>query len=174
MKTLSDLKRDLTIGTAIEMTFNEYAPSSERVKTLVGVKRYVVKKSTTGVQLSPDKNAVKGSQLDYPAKATLCEYDGETLNIYNAGLRELTDNERSILENKPSVRLENREAVRDELMTDGSSFYWKDKAYLKEHDAEYLAGHETIRGMRYDFNTKMIIDEKIKGNLSLAYKIIKE
>ena len=85
MKTLADLKRDLTIGTVIEMTSNEFAPSSDRVKNLVGIKRYIVKKNTTGVQLSQDKNAIKGSHLDYPAKATLFEYDGETLKIFNEG-----------------------------------------------------------------------------------------
>ena len=171
MKTLADLKRDLQIGDKIVMTFNRL--NIESKNKLLNVERYIVSKNTTGIKLNIDKDAKTGSFLDYPKKATLCEYDGETLKIYDAGIRDLTDKEKNILDNLPSKRPENQEAVYNEIMTDGSSFYWKDKAYLSDNDAEYLTGYETIRGLRYDFNTKKIIDESIRGDLSLSYKLIK-
>ena len=170
MKTFADLKRDLKLGTGIEMVnFHNGQDIPERLQSI----RYVVKVKSNGVELNKDKNATKGSLLEY-TKATLTEYDGENLRIYDSGTRELTEWEKSIRDNVPSRRAENKDAVHNELMTDGNGFYWKDKAYYKENNAEYLAGHETVRGLRYDFNTKQIIDDTIKGELSLAYKIIKE
>lgn len=168
MKTIAELKRDLTIGTSIEMVNFHGQDIPERLQ---GV-RYVVKVKSNGIELNKDKTAIKGSFLDYP-KATLCEYDGENLRIYDAGYRPLTAWEQSIMDNVPSNRPENKEQVVNELMTDGSGFYYKDKAYYKENSAEYLAGHETVRGLRFDFNTKQVTDDTIKGTLSLAYKIIK-
>ena len=169
MKTLADLKRDLKVGTAMEMlNFHNEQDIPEKLQGI----RYVVKVKSNGIELNKDKNAIKGSFLDYP-KATLCEYDGENLRIYESGTRELTEWEKSIRDNVPSRRAENKDAVHNELMTDGSGFYWKDEAYYKENNAEYLAGHETVRGLRYDYNTQQIIDDTIKGELSLAYKITK-
>jgi adenylosuccinate lyase len=173
MKTLSDLKRDLVVGTQLVMVYNHNTDTSERIKSLLNVPRYIIKKNTTGVVLSPDKDATKGSHLEYPAKATLCEYTGDTLSIYEAGIRPLTAQEQAIRDNVPSRRKENAEAVHNEMLTDGSGFYWKDKQYYKDNDAEYLAGHETVRGLRYNYNDQNIIDETIKGTLSLKYNILK-
>jgi hypothetical protein len=173
MKTLADLKRDIQVGDKIIMTFNALQGSSDRIKQFIGVERYIISKNTMGVKISPDKNATKGSFLDYPKKATLCEYDGKTLKIYDAGFRELTEDEKRVKDNVPSRRIENKEAVTIELMTDGSGFYWKDKQYYKDNNMEYLAGHETFRGLRYHYNTGMIEDESIKGQLSLEYNFIK-
>lgn len=170
MKTLADLKRDLQVGTAVEMV--NFHNGQDIPEKLQGI-RYVVKVKSNGVEFSKDKNAIKGSFLHYP-KATLCEYDGENLRIYESGTRELTAWEKSIRDNVPSDRPENKEAVEWEARTDGSGFYWKDKAYYKENKAEYLAGYETVRGLRYNYNDKNIIDDNIKGELSLVYKIIKE
>ena len=169
MKTLADLKRDLQIGTSIQMiNFNNREEIPERLQGT----RYVVKVKSNGIELNKDKEATKGSFLDYP-KATLCDYTGDTLTIYDAGYRELTAHEQSIMDNVPSKRKENAEAVYNELMTDGSGFYWKDKAYYRDNEAEYLAGHEEVRGLRYDYNEKKIRDNSIKGEVSLVYKIIK-
>lgn len=173
MKTLADLKRDLNKGDKIIMTFNAMEGSSDRIKQFIGVKRYIISKNTTGIKISPDKNATKGIFLEFPKKASLCEYDGETLKIYDAGFRELTEEEKRVKNNVPSRREENKEAVYNELITDVSVFYWKDKQYYKENNMEYLSGHETIKGLRYHYNTGMIEDESIKGLLSLEYKITK-
>ena len=167
-KTIADLKRDLSIGTGMEMLklYDREIPEK-----LQGV-RYVVKVKSNGIELNKDKDATKGSFLDYP-RASLCDYDGETLTVYDSGSRELTVEEKNILDNVPSHRPENREKVIEEAMTDGSGFYYKDKAYYKENGCEYLSGHETVRGLKYDFNTKKVQDENIKGSIALQYKIIK-
>lgn len=167
MKTLADLKRDLNIGTALTLIESETMPEHRNLNK----KRYIIKKNSVGVTLAEDMNATKGSIMDYPKKATLLDYDGEFITLYQAGRRPLTDTEREIMANVPSKRPKNAEAVYNEVMTDGSRFYYEDKHYYQNMDAEYLTGHETIRGLRYDYNTQEIIDETIKGKIDLKYKI---
>lgn len=114
MKTLADLKRDLQLGTAVELVkFNSEIAIPERLQGI----RYVVKVKSNGVEFNKDKTATKGSFMDYP-KATLCEYDGNTLTLYHAGVRELTETEKRILDNRPSRRPENREQVEMEALAD--------------------------------------------------------
>jgi hypothetical protein len=116
--------------------------------------------------------------MDFPAKATLCEYTGDELTIFNAGYRELTQSEKDIMANAPSKRKENEQQVKNDIMTDASWCYRHDKQYFKENNAEYLEGHKTVRGLYLDFNEHnqnnplCLRDEKIKGTLELKYKII--
>lgn len=161
------MKRDLCIGAGLCMTFNASGHSDKLNKT-----RYVIKTSTTGVCLNEDKNATKGSFLEF-TKASLTEYDGDTLKVYFAGRRDLTADEQRIRDNVPSKRPENKERAEFEALSDGSGLFYADQHYYKENDSEYLAGHTTSKGMRYDYNTQAIQDDKIKGELSLSYKIIK-
>ena len=60
MKTFADLKRDLKLGTGIEMVnFHNGQDIPERLQSI----RYVVKVKSNGVELNKDKNATKGSLL---------------------------------------------------------------------------------------------------------------
>lgn len=161
MKTIADLKRDLQKGTTMTLTYSQFPHK------FLNSTRFIVACKSNGIMLNSDENAKGGSFLDFP-KATLAEYDGENLNIYNAGVRDLTKEEQAIKDNKP--RDEKQEA--QDIMTDGSVMFWRCKKYYKDLGAEYLEGHETIRGMKYNFNDKNITDDKIKGTLCLSYKII--
>lgn len=163
MKTLADLKRDLQIGTKLTMTHGIR-------NKLVGIPRYVVTKQGNGVSLSEDPKATRGSFLELP-RASLVEYDGKTIRVYTTGSRPLTAEEQRILDNEPSKRPENAEHVKMDMMADMNWCYWHDKTYHKENGTEYLSGHETIRGLRYNFNDKTVYDETLKGELSLEYTI---
>lgn len=165
MKTLADLKRDLFVGRGITMTYNSIGKGA-----FLDVERFIISKNTTGVKIGIEKDSKKGSFLDYP-KAKLMAYDGVELNIFEAGYRHLTDEEKNIIDNVPSNRPENKERAIMEAMTDGSGLYWADKRYYKDLDSEYLAGYETVRGLKYDYNTKMVKDENLKGLMVLSYKL---
>ncbi len=171
MKTLADLKRDLKVGVKIKMIFNHNEGNSERIKQYMQVERYIVKTKSNGVEISKNKEDKKGSFLDFP-KASLTEYKDNIFTIYGAGFREMTKEEKRIRDNVPSHRKENKEAVMQEALCDGSGFDWKDKQYYKDNNAEYLAGHETVRGLCYHYNTEKIEDDTIKGEKELAYEII--
>ena len=167
MKTLSDLKRDLSKGAKVAMTYNSFGKGA-----LLGVERYVIKQNTVGVVFNVDKNATKGSTLEYP-KASLLTYDGDTFSVHEAGYRPLTAEEQRVYDNKPSYRPENQAVLEADLLGDGSQMYWADKRYLADNNMTYLDGHRENGGLYYDFNTKMIRDNSIKGEVTLTYKITK-
>jgi len=160
MNTLADLKRKIVKGASLIMTYNSFGKSG-----LIGKKRYVVRLNTTGVYLNEDKEAVKGSFLEYP-KASLLEFTDKGFNIYEAGYRPLTDTEQEILNNVPR----DKEQEERDIMTDTNVMWYKKQAYFKDKGYSYLNGHTEEKGLKYDYNTQMIRDNNLKGKLSLSYE----
>ena len=163
-KTLAELKRALAAGTQVTMIKCQYEHRN------LNVPRYVVKTQSNGVQFALNKDDKKGSFFDYP-KASLLEFIDDTFTVYTTGSRPLTAQEQSILNNQPSKRAENQKQVETDMLTDGSSMFYADKRYFNDLDAEYLNGHETVKGLRYDRNNKNILDESIKGEALYSYRI---
>ena len=170
MKTLADLKRDLSKGTVLTLTGGAYA--TDRINPILNVPRYVVKTQGNAVVLNMDANATNGSWLEFPP-ARLLTYDGDTFTVHMPGTRPLTADEQRVMDTMPSKRPENRERVANDLMTDGSQMYHADRAHTRAHNMTHLDGFETVRGLRYDWNSNLITDETIKGPVTLAYHIIK-
>lgn len=164
MQTLADLKRALTLGTAVTLI---KAPFEHR--NLL-TQRYVVKVQGNGIELSPDKDAKKGSFMDFP-KAALLSFEDSSFTIHAPAQRELTAQEKKIMDNQPSNRPENKAQVEIDIMTDGSNMFHADRRYFKDQDAEYLEGFNTVRGKRYGFNTKQITDEAIIGEPLFTYHL---
>lgn len=76
MKTLAQLKRDLTVGTKVKCIHNKYTP-----KYLNKI-RYIKYKDTTGIYLDDDMETIgKGSFLQYP-KADRLIYEGDIFGVY--------------------------------------------------------------------------------------------
>jgi hypothetical protein len=163
MKTLADLKRYLKEGTIIKMIYSDM-PSNR----LLNKKRKVVKVQTNGIYfIDPDDTNSRKSYLDFP-KATLLEVTEKSFKIYNKGLRDLTAEEKKIKDNAPKDPKQSK----IDIMTDGSTMYWREKRYYIQHNAEYLIGNKSERGMRYDFNMNKVWDDNVKGKLALEYKFI--
>lgn len=167
MKTLAQLKRDLKIGDTLILV---NAPDMPNHKYL-NIPRYIISKQTNCLVLAENKDDKKGSYLDLKT-ASLIEATETTLKIYDPGYRDLTDAEKDFRKNQPSNRPEYSEAVKRDIMTDGSSTYWHDKQYYAAFGIEYLQGHAEVKGKYYDCNRKQIRDNAIKGNLSLEYRLI--
>lgn len=166
MKTFADLKRDLIVGKTLTMTFNSLEGSSETIKKRIGVARKILKTQTNGITLEFEEGSGKGSFLELPC-ASLIEYDGKTIKIYKPGKRELTENEKTLLEGEPSNRKENEELNRIDMLTDSSRTYRMDKLYYMNNDANWRWGWH--KGLRFDINDKKMWDKKIKGELELEY-----
>jgi len=165
MKTLADLKRDLSIGKQVTLIKADH-PNHK----MLNIPRYVVKTQGNGVMLSPDKNATKGSFLDFP-RASLLEYDGTTITIYEIGSREPSPQEQYILSQQPSRLEKNAKQCQIDVLTDGSTMFYADKEYFRGLGMEYLGGFEWKQGKKYDFSTNRIDDESIKGKVSLVYSL---
>ena len=174
MKKLADLKRDLQVGTKLKLIFSRFISRHKFLKTV----RYVVKKNTQGICLNEDSTAKKGSYLDYP-KASLLKYDGETITIYNSGKRHLTKKEKDIMLNVPK----DEEQDRIDIMSDGSTMFWRRTRYYKEAGKYYLLGVSKEKGKRLlhgtratvkdgSFSDWFIEDDGIKGDKALVYEIV--
>ena len=155
--TLADLKRELSLGKKLTLVF-QYGKK-------VTLPREVVKIQSNGVWMKrPD--SPKNSFLEYP-KASLLEISMGGFKIYNTGKRPLTTQEKSVKVGFEKIRDKKQEA--EDIMTDSTTSYWQAKRYYIQHNAEYLMGSTTQRGMRYDHNTGFVYDDNVKGDLVLEY-----
>ena len=160
---LSDLKRKLVKGCALKMTYN----SLKSKNPLLNKVRYVVKTQSNGVTLNEDINAIKGSFLEFP-KNSLLEVTDKGFKVFECGERDLTEEEKRIMENQPK----DEEQDRIDLMTDMNTMFYRRKAYFNESGYFYLFGTEKIKGKSFNFNKRNIRDDEIKGELSLEYEFI--
>lgn len=105
------------------------------------------------------------SELRLP-KANLFEYDGERLKIYRGGERELTEKERSAMNEWKEI---------DKTIPIYENSYWRHKKFFIDRDMEYLLGYGTVKGKRLVWrnNSPMVYDEAIRGELEMEYVLIK-
>ncbi len=171
MKTLADLKRDAKSG-ALEGRFTYHDMWKEGLpERLQGWRKLIDCNSVAVFFLNKDG---KKSELRI-GKASLVEYDGETLTIYYAGYRDLTENEQRVMDawNKIASTDEYKERAHDDALTDGSSTYYQKLRFFRDAGYEYLMGLEEQRGMKYDFNTGKVRDDKVKGPICMRYELRK-
>lgn len=157
MKTLADLKRALTPGRELTLL--------SRFGREMNQTRKVVKLQTNAVVFNVDG---KTSWLTWP-KASLLEFDGEYIKTYGKGTRPMTAEEQAIKDGYEKIR--NMEQEKIDMLSDGSTSYYQAIRYYTEKDALYLMGHEFQRGLKFDWNTGLILDESIKGKLELVYRL---
>jgi hypothetical protein len=165
MKTFAELKRDLQVGRKLKMTFHHFGEG--RFK-LIGIEREILKAQSNGIYLKTE-GTKNGSFLDLPC-ASLTEYDGKTIKIYGIGKRNLTAQEKSILDNEPSMKKENKQLVENDIMSDGSTTYYMDKRYYNENNANWR--YDWQKGCKLDINDMKMFDKSIKGNLEIEYQLI--
>lgn len=158
MKTLADLKRKLQIETCMTMVYNSLRNDK------CPMKRKVMRVQNNGVSLiDPTNSMSKCSFLEFP-KASLLEVNDKGFKIFEAGRRDLTKEEKSIIAHEP------KDPKQDEidLMSDGSTMYFRRKRYYIAKGYEYL--FIGTRDKRIDSNDRTkVIDSSVKGKLSLEY-----
>lgn len=171
MKTLADLKRDAKSGT-LEGRFTYHSMWLEGLpERLQGWRKLVDCNSVAVFFLNKDG---KKSELRI-GKASLVEYDGETLTVYNAGYRDLNADEQRVLDEwaKIAGTDEYKERAHIDAQTDGSSTYYQKLRFFKNAGYEYLMGLEEQRGMKFDWNTGKVRDDKVKGSVCMRYELRK-
>jgi hypothetical protein len=162
MKTLTQLKRDAKSGKVFaEMIIRQ--GTTDIPESLKG-KRKIVDANSVGITFL--NNNGKKSELRIES-ASLVEYDDNSLTIYDPGLRELTVDEQAIFDKWELKKDRKQEEV--DALTDGSTSYWQQKHFFIDAGYEYLLGTEKKQGKKYDWNTKKVYDNSIKGNVSMKY-----
>jgi hypothetical protein len=167
----ADLKRKLQKGQAVKMVkwYGHTAENvpNERIKSILGLPRYIVKVQTNGIYLSPDKDAKTGSWLEFPP-ASLMEITANGFKTFEPGIRELNEREKEVIANAPK---DDRQEYLDAI-SDGSTMYWRKKTYYDKSGYGYLYNSGWERGMHYDMNEKKVMDKSIKGKEALEYEFV--
>jgi len=170
MKTLAELKREAKTGKLSGELI--YWHGNEIPNRLKG-KRKIIDANTVGVFfLNADG---KKSELRVEA-ASLIDYDGEKLTTYRAGLREMNEEEKAVMAEWGKIEETEKyqKQLNYDLLTDCSITFWQKKRFFEEKGFQYLFGSEFSKGKKRDYNTGLIIDNKIKGEKELEYKIFQE
>lgn len=170
MKTFSELKRLADTQSAfIEMVYRFGDEIPDRLK---GVRQLVGSK-TKAILIKTNDNRISHLEID---NTNLIDITDNALIVYNAGLRELTQAEKDILEAWRKIANEpnNQRQAETDLLTDGSTMFWKKKRFFMDRNASYLLGYEKERGEKYDYNTGKIRSDKVKGDKIMEYRIIQK
>jgi uncharacterized protein YifE (UPF0438 family) len=159
MKTLAELKREANAQSiSAEMIYRYGEEIPERLRGI----RKATRANTVAVFFQNSDG--RESELSIKA-ASLIDYDGETLTIYEAGKREPNAEEKAILQAYEKAKAEHE---KNNPFSDG---YWHKVSFFNKHkDFQYLAGFETVRGKRYNYDGT-ITDNAIKGAAIIKYKI---
>ena len=160
MKTLADLKREC-LGKTLLLKERWGKPENKN-RIVIGVK-------SNSIVLQTEEG--KKSYLEMP-KASLLEYDGKNIKIYEPGTRALTPEEQRIRSNDPK----DPEQDRIDMMSDGSTMFYRRQHYYKQVGYEYLfTSSRTHNGkyLTYAAGVPMIRDDALKGKLSLVYEVLR-
>lgn len=103
-------------------------------------------------------------------RASLVEYDGKTLTVYNPALREVTPEERAELDKCRKMLEEYNE--KNPFSSDCG--YWKRKDFFKNCPTPWMDGADTIKGKRYIQHEDKVLDYAIKGDKTLKYNVFLE
>ena len=161
MKTLADLKRDFPKTTQIIL---KREPEVPRTFDKIQGTSFKFKKVNGGT-----------TYLEIP-KASLLEYDGVNVKIFEPGIRELTPEEQKVKDDEPK----DDEQFRIDMLSDGSTMFYRSQRYYKDSGMFYLFGTEKEQGKRLTHSQKdpvtgfvkpMIEDDNIKGKLSIEYEL---
>ncbi len=129
--------------------------------------RAIVKVQTNAIYLEGEENNGAGSWLPIPA-ASLIEYDGNTLNIFNPAVREMNEEE------KLNVKKAEEEKERYKKENPYSDGYWHMKSFYENCSTPWIySGSDKIKGKRAAQGSDYgkIIDDAIKGELCLSYAV---
>lgn len=105
--------------------------------------------------------------------ASLVYYDGRVLEVYAAGLRDLTPVEKKVMDGwKEITSTESyKSAAMSDVYSDGSSTYYKQERYFRDSPCPYLFYDDGSK--KLDMKTGKVRDSKIKGMLELKYIVHK-
>ena len=158
MKTMAEFKRDAASGRMSLEMIERYGKSVDDIPERLKGVRKVVKTNTVCAMLLNQLGEL--SELRFGC-ANLLVYDGDTLTVYDAGIRDLTQQEKEIMHHVQEIRKEYENTY--------SGGFYKAKDYIKNSACPWLGSVKPIKG-------KMLVNDKvrdnsIKGNVVLRYKV---
>lgn len=160
--SLSQLKRDAAAGKIKFEMIERYGKTGDEIPERLRGIRSVARVNTVGIMLVTEDGTESELRFD---TAKLTEYDGKTLTIYDPAERELTFEEREVLESAQKLQDEY-----EKKYPYGDGGFWKVKHFISKSPCPWMDGNKTIKGKRYNYNGK-VIDYSIRGKAILKYII---
>ena len=132
--------------------------------------RAICKVQTNAIWLEGSENDGKGSYLDMPP-ASLMEYDGEKLKIFQPAVREMNAEEKA---NQAKAEAEQARYTADNPYSDG---YWHMKDFYRNCSTPWISPMlGTVKGKKAALGSDYgkIVDKAIKGTMILEYLVSEE
>lgn len=160
--TLAELKRNAKQGNMVLELTERFGKTGDAIPEMMRGKRKVVGANSDGVNLLNHDGQVSKIHIN---SASLVEYDGETLMIYEAGIRDLNEEEQKILD-------ESRKVQEDyyEQNPYGNAF-WKLQEFFSRSTCPYMSGMEKKCGKRYLSHCSKVMDNAVRGPMILKYRV---
>ena len=177
--SLAQLRRDAKSGKmTLEMLVRLGEPATDETTParLKGIRKVVGANTVAIKLLTADGSRESELRIE---RASLTEYDGETLSTFYPGRREMTPEEKKVMSEWKAIEddPDYQERLKWDCLTDGSSCYWKKKSFFEKAGMTHLLGYEKVRGMRLDPRAYFegekdcVIDDSVKGPLMMRYKV---
>ena len=161
---MAQLKRDVLSGKMSLALIERFGGNDEKhIPERMKGNRKVIGMNTVAIKLLNHDGKESELRLE---SASLTEYDGETLTIYNAGLREPTEQEKDTLNKANQIVKEYNEKY-----PFGNGGFWIKKEFFEKSDCPWMEGFKTIKGKRYEPCKDKVYDRKIKGDVILKYAV---
>ena len=122
MKTLSELKRHANQGNMSLELLERFHKTGDAIPEQLRGIRKVIKATSVGLVMEYKHGGESRLQFD---SAKLVEYDGDTLVIYEAGLRKPTEAEQAVLDEWTPIEQEY------EAQNPFGNSYWKKNSYFE-------------------------------------------
>lgn len=160
--SLAEMKRQAAAGKIKFELTERFGKTGEEIPEYCRGIREVARVNTVAIILVTADG--KESELRFNG-AKLVEYDGKSLTIYAAGERDVTPEEQSVLDGAQKIRDRHMK-----VNPYGNGGFWECKHYFANSSCPWMAGYETVRGKRYNYNGK-VVDNSVKGRAILRYTI---
>lgn len=161
--TLTQLKRDANSGKLTLELIERFGKTGENIPNTLRGMRKVTGSNSVGIFLQNENGQT--SELTIKS-AKLVEYTNDMLLIYEAGEREPTEEERRVLNEWDKLE---KEYYKNNPYGDT---FWKKKLYFQNSICPWMSGFsDTIRGKRYQMHNQKVLDNKLRGNIILKYKV---
>lgn len=156
--SVAALRRDGNSGKMCVELVERYGKTGDLIPGNLRGIRPVVNVNSVSVRIRTADGRI--SHLDINTGAKLIEYDGKFLSIYNPGQRDMTQEEKNVMDVWRGIEME----------SSCYNPYFKKLDFFNHSPFPWLMGSETVRGKRYLYNGK-IQDNSIRGELILKYKV---
>lgn len=172
-KSLSQLKRDAKAGVLKMELIERYGQTGDEIPERLRGVRPVIGANTTCIFF---RNA-NGSKSDLPiSRAALVDYDDDTLTVYCFGEREMTPEEKAVMDAWKQIADsdEYKARARVDILSDGSSTFYQKKWFFEKRGFPWMTGWESLAkyGKSYNPNTGLVKDVNVRGDVQLKYRIV--